>query len=52
MLDSLRNKDELTVPMGPLDLFNGRQAYGFAHTEPVRAAMSRPPDLVYCCHTR
>jgi LssY C-terminus len=41
LLDSLRKKDYLTMPMSALYLFHRPQDYGFAHAEPVRVVMSR-----------
>jgi LssY C-terminus len=41
VIDSLEKKDYLTMPMSALYLFDRPQDYGFAHAEPVRAAMSR-----------
>jgi hypothetical protein len=41
VIDSLKKKDYLTVPMSTLYLFDRPQDYGFAHAEPVRVAMSR-----------
>jgi hypothetical protein len=41
VLDSLKKKDYLTMPMSVLYLFDRPQDYGFAHGEPVKVAMSR-----------
>jgi hypothetical protein len=41
VIDSLEKKDYLTMPMSTLYLFDRPQAFGFAHAEPVRVAMSR-----------
>lgn len=41
IMDSLEQKDYLTMPMSTLFLFNRPQDYGFAHGEPVKVAMSR-----------
>jgi hypothetical protein len=41
LIDSLRKKDYLTMPMSELYLFHRPQDYGFAHAEPVRVAVSR-----------
>jgi hypothetical protein len=41
VIDSLKKKDYLTMPMSTLYLFDRPQDYGFAHAEPVRVAMSR-----------
>jgi hypothetical protein len=41
LLDTLGNKDYLTMPMSTLFLFGRPQDYGFAHAEAVRVVMSR-----------
>jgi hypothetical protein len=41
LMDSIKKKDYLTMPMSTLFLFNRPQDYGFAHGEPVKVAMSR-----------
>jgi hypothetical protein len=41
VLDTLENKDYLTMPMSTLFLFGRPQDYGFARAEAVRVVMSR-----------
>jgi LssY C-terminus len=41
VIDSLKKKDYLTMPMSTLYLFDRPQDFGFVHAEPVRVAMSR-----------
>jgi len=41
LVDSVEQKDYLTMPMSTLVLFNRPQDYGFAHAEPLKVALSR-----------
>jgi len=41
LIDTIKKKDYLTMPMSTLYLFDRPQDYGFAHAEPVLVIMSR-----------